>query len=82
MRQLSECEYLELFELTKQWCHNFNVDNALLIQEKISDILHCSLEDAIKEVDKNYPEIYESITRPLKEDLATVFPNWFSEYVK
>lgn len=82
MENLSQAEYLELFDLTKQWCHNCDGDKAVIIQGKMGKILKCPSDKALRELDRKHPEIYEEITRPVKEDLARIFPQCFPEYVK
>ena len=82
MKQLSIEEYDELFELTRDWLANSTLEKATSLQEEMSKLLNCTSENALRELDRRYPEIYQEITRPIKEQLAVVYPQWFPEYVK
>lgn len=81
MKKLNIEEYDKLFELVKTYC--FSLANPIRIEEtrlEISKLLKCNLEDSIKLVDENFPEIYQQITKPIKEDLEISFKGlYFSE---
>lgn len=81
MRNLSIEQYDQLIELTRGWLDNRSLETANHLQGEMSKLLNCTPEEALTELDKKYPEIYEELTRPIKEQLAEVYPQWFPEYV-
>lgn len=81
MQKLNIEEYDLLFELVKDYIlttWDYRKKEALRIN--IANLLNCEPKDSIELVDKNYPEIYQQITKPIKEDLEQTFKGlYFSE---
>jgi hypothetical protein len=82
MNKLSIEQYDQLINLTHQWLSNRTLEDANHLQGAMSKILNCTPENALGELDSKFPEIYEELTRPSKEHLAEIYPQWFPEYVK
>lgn len=81
MRKLSIEEYDLLYELVETYC--FNLVNPAIVEKarlEISKLLNCEPKEAIELIDKNYPKIYQQITKPIKEDLEKTYKGlYFSE---
>lgn len=82
MSNLTIEEYDELFELTRLWFANNSLEKTISLEKEMSRLLDCTPKNAIRELNGRYPEIYQQLTRPVKEQLAQVYPQWFPEYVK
>lgn len=74
MKKLNIEQYDLLYEMTKDYIlTTWDYRKKELLRINIADLLNCNPKEAIKLVDRNYPEIYKEITRPIKEDLERSF---------
>lgn len=81
MRKLNIEEYDLLFELTKDYIlTSWDYRKKEVLRINIANLLNCEPKEVIGLVNRFYPEIYQQVTKPIKEELEKSFKGlYFSE---
>ena len=79
MKKLNIEEYNELYDLVESYCHTtWDYRKKERIRNDIAIFLECDINDAITLIDRHYPEMYDQISKPIKDEIKQSFKYCFN----